>query len=73
MDVDEVLASLPEAGDDSSSEELTLISYTGTKKWKASLPQPSHPALLQTHINFPRFLPIFPDFLERLSHLAPIY
>jgi hypothetical protein len=23
--------------------------------------------------NFPRFLPIFPDFLERLSHLAPIY
>jgi hypothetical protein len=29
--------------------------------------------LLQTHINFPRFLPIFPDFLERLSHLAPIY
>jgi hypothetical protein len=30
-------------------------------------------ALLQTHINFPRFLPIFPDFLERLSHLAPIY
>jgi hypothetical protein len=31
------------------------------------------PGLLQTHINFPRFLPIFPDFLERLSHLAPIY
>jgi hypothetical protein len=31
------------------------------------------PVLLQTHINFPRFLPIFPDFLERLSHLAPIY
>jgi hypothetical protein len=29
--------------------------------------------LLQTHINFPRFLPIFPDFLEGLSHLAPIY
>ena len=29
--------------------------------------------LLQTHINFPRFLPIFPDFLEQLSHLAPIY
>jgi hypothetical protein len=29
--------------------------------------------LLQTHINFPRFLPIFPDILERLSHLAPIY
>jgi hypothetical protein len=29
--------------------------------------------LLQTHINFPRFLPIFPGFLERLSHLAPIY
>ena len=28
---------------------------------------------LQTHINFPRFLPIFPDFLEQLSHLAPIY
>jgi hypothetical protein len=24
--------------------------------------------VLQTHINFPRFLPIFPDFLERLSH-----
>jgi hypothetical protein len=45
MDVDEVLASLPEAGDDSSSEELTLLSYTGTKKRKASLPQPSHPAL----------------------------
>jgi hypothetical protein len=33
----------------------------------------SHDILLQTHINFPRFLPIFPDFLERLSHLAPIY
>jgi hypothetical protein len=30
-------------------------------------------SLLQTYINFPRFLPIFPDFLERLSHLAPIY
>jgi hypothetical protein len=30
-------------------------------------------SVLQTHINFPRFLPIFPDFLERLSHLAPIY
>jgi hypothetical protein len=29
--------------------------------------------MLQTHINFPRFLPIFPDFLEQLSHLAPIY
>jgi hypothetical protein len=29
--------------------------------------------LLQTHINFPKFLLIFPDFLERLSHLAPIY
>jgi hypothetical protein len=27
--------------------------------------------LLQTHINFPRFLPIFPDFLERLSHFSP--
>jgi hypothetical protein len=32
-----------------------------------------HWTLLQTHINFPRFLPIFPDFLEQLSHLAPIY
>ena len=29
--------------------------------------------VLQTHINFPRFLPIFSDFLEQLSHLAPIY
>jgi hypothetical protein len=29
--------------------------------------------LLQTHINFPRFLSICPDFLEQLSHLAPIY
>jgi hypothetical protein len=29
--------------------------------------------VLQTHINFPRFLPILPDFLEQLSHLAPIY
>jgi hypothetical protein len=29
--------------------------------------------LLQTHINFPRFLPISPDFLEQLSHLAPIH
>jgi hypothetical protein len=28
--------------------------------------------LLQTHINFSRLLTIFPDFLERLSHLAPI-
>ena len=34
--------------------------------------QSSH-RLLQTHINFPRFLPIFPDFLVQLSHLAPIY
>jgi hypothetical protein len=29
--------------------------------------------LLLTYINFPRFLPIFPDFLEQLSHSAPIY
>jgi hypothetical protein len=29
--------------------------------------------LLQTHINFPRFIPICPDFLEQLSHSAPIY
>jgi hypothetical protein len=29
--------------------------------------------LLQTHIKFSRFLPIFPDFLEQLSHVAPIY
>jgi hypothetical protein len=36
------------------------------------LPQGSH-VVLQTHINFPRFLPIFPDFLERLSQLAPTY
>ena len=35
------------------------------RDWKA--------LVLQTHINFPRFLPIFPDFLEQLSHLAPIY
>ena len=28
--------------------------------------------VLQTHINFPKFLPIFSDFLEWLSHLAPI-
>jgi hypothetical protein len=35
-------------------------------------PIAGHP-VLQTHINFPRFLPIFPGFLERLSHLAPIY
>jgi hypothetical protein len=34
--------------------------------------QPYH-QMLQTYMNFPRFLPIFPDFLERLSHLAPIY
>jgi hypothetical protein len=33
----------------------------------------AHFLVLQTHINFPKFLPIFPDFLERLSHLAPIY
>jgi hypothetical protein len=38
----------------------------GEGKWFADV------LLLQTHINFPRFLPIFPDFLERLSHLAPI-
>jgi hypothetical protein len=25
---------------------------------------PIHLMVLQTHINFPRFLPIFPDFLE---------
>jgi hypothetical protein len=36
-------------------------------------PTLSSSQVLQTHINFPRFLPIFPDFLERLSHLAPIY
>ena len=29
--------------------------------------------VLQIHINFPRFLPIFPYFLEQLLHLAPIY
>ena len=28
--------------------------------------------LLQTHINFSRFLSIYSDFLEQLSHLAPI-
>jgi hypothetical protein len=38
-----------------------------------SRPPFSSCAVLQTHINFPRFSPIFPDFLERLSHLAPIY
>ena len=43
MDVDEGLATLPQAGDNSSSEELTLLSHT--KKRKASLPQPSRPAL----------------------------
>ena len=43
MDVDEAHASLPKAEDDSSSEELTLLSYT--KKRKASLPQPSRPTL----------------------------
>jgi hypothetical protein len=37
------------------------------------LPPAIQMLLLQTHINFPRFLPIFPGFLERLSHLAPIY
>jgi hypothetical protein len=36
-------------------------------------PSARSPILLQTHINFPRFLPIFPGFLEQLSHLAPIY
>jgi hypothetical protein len=29
-------------------------------------------SVLQTYLNVPRFLPIFPDSLERLSHLAPI-
>jgi hypothetical protein len=38
--------------------------------WKSTLREG---IVLQTHINFSRFLPIFPDFLERLSHLAPIY
>jgi hypothetical protein len=33
----------------------------------------SQPELLQTYINFPRFLPIFSAFLERLLHSAPIY
>jgi hypothetical protein len=38
--------------------------------WKLTLREG---IVLQTYINFPRFLPILPDFLERLSHLAPIY
>ena len=29
--------------------------------------------MLQIHINFLQFLPILPDFLEWISHLAPIY
>jgi hypothetical protein len=36
--------------------------------WKSTLREG---IVLQTHINFPRFLPIFPDFLERLSHFCP--
>ena len=43
------------------------LSRNGISKWK------NHLLLLQIHINFPRFLPIFPDFLEWLSHLAPMY
>ena len=35
--------------------------------------QEGNQLMLQTHINFSKFLLIFTDFLERLSHLAPIY
>jgi hypothetical protein len=31
---------------------------------QSELPASAQNAVLQTHINFPRFLPIFPDFLE---------
>jgi hypothetical protein len=51
--------------------DLHTGSHTLAAIHKAS--EKSSPRVLQTHINFPRFLPIFPDFLERLSHLAPIY
>jgi hypothetical protein len=47
---------------DNASRQCQILVILLTRLW-----------LLQTHINFPRFLPIFPDFLERLSHLAPIY
>jgi hypothetical protein len=60
----------------------TLIpSWLGVDLWDLCTPQGLLPdttlmpwsSMLQAHINFPRFLPIFPGFLERLSHLAPIY
>jgi hypothetical protein len=51
-----------------------IVSYVGTPSAVGAIRKPSMLSqfVLQTHINFPRFLPIFPDFLERLSHLAPI-
>jgi hypothetical protein len=52
-------------------QELTRVTAIATTAQAQIQAQPG--ILLQTHINFPRFLPIFPDFLERLSHLAPIY
>jgi hypothetical protein len=50
--------------------ELDSVPSPGQDTWKESTISIS---VLQTHINFPIFLPIFSDFLERLSHLAPIY
>jgi hypothetical protein len=49
------------------ADPIPVYNVDGTRNAAGSI------TLLQTHINFPRFLPIFPDFLERLSHLAPIY
>jgi hypothetical protein len=53
---------------------LMVIGSMATRQfWKAALFATRSNYLLQTHIIFPRFLPISPDFLEQLSHLAHIY
>jgi hypothetical protein len=55
-----------------SPEDIVLVRNTAIEKELNRKMKPRY-LVLQTYLNFPRFLPIFPDFLEQLSHLAPIY
>jgi hypothetical protein len=61
-------------GTDAAEREILLQTTPMSRGCERSTEiVPFEGLLLQTHINFPRFLPIFPGFLKRLSHLAPIY
>jgi hypothetical protein len=42
----------------------TRVTHKKKKQTGHPTLRPLNQTLLQTHINFPRFLPIFPDFLE---------